>query len=630
MRLSFLPAVALVLAGCALPPEEEVVFPRSETVKINTISGPVGLPGNFNLWAGWRNRDQGIQNLLFESPWAVVDRAGVIHNTLAVGPPEYNEDFTQLTIRLREGVYWSDGVAFTTDDVVFTVETVKALPGLIFHIEMQAVENIYAADRYTVVFKLHEPDALFHRHFMDTWGTLFFMPKHIFEPVAAEGVEAFMAFPFYPPIGKGPFVLHSYDEAGFWTAWERREDWERTPTGMLFGKPAPRYVVSKTFLDEAGMIMAMRRHELDAAFLTIEPVRAIHRAMPDYAFTFRPDWPWIEGNSAAMSGVTFNSMKPPFDNPEVRWALTLALDIVSVSTIAFDGISELTPMPVTTNALFDEVYHLPMAEWLKAFTLDLGDGETFKPFDPDMSCRLAEFVRGRGFPAPDDPKAIAEFFGHGWWKHAPDIAARLLENNGFIRNAAGNWLLPDGSLWQFEVLTPPTPASDQFRFAHAVTHEWRRFGIEVTVLPSPVPGDLMDLGDFSVHSNRAAPPPWGPHPSLMMVARGFDSALVRPLGERDFTHQGSRWSDPRVDEILRKMEGTNWGDHKRHIELGRKFLKIFVEEKPAIVLSALPDSAIQSTYWWEGWPCIENPFNSTHHHASLFKFTLPFLRPTGR
>ena len=32
---------------------------------------------------------------------------------------DWNDDFTQLTIKLREGHKWSDGAPFTSEDIVF-------------------------------------------------------------------------------------------------------------------------------------------------------------------------------------------------------------------------------------------------------------------------------------------------------------------------------------------------------------------------------------------------------------------------------------------------------------------------------------------------------------------------------
>ncbi|GAH72257.1 unnamed protein product, partial [marine sediment metagenome] len=248
---SWLIVAALVLASCgpAAPGEQEeeeeeeeeeeiVGFPRSETVYVNNITGRIGSPSNFNFWVGWKWQDRGMQNLAWEALWTNDYSIPVIHNSAAAAPPEYNEDFTQLTITLRQGIYWSDGVGFTADDVVYTIELLKATPGMNYNVQMQEVGSVSATGNYTVVIELVEPNSRFHTYFLDRWGCCFIMPKHVFELA-----EDPMTFEFNPPVGLGPYELHSFDPAGYWTAWERRADWERTPTGILFGEPVPKYIV---------------------------------------------------------------------------------------------------------------------------------------------------------------------------------------------------------------------------------------------------------------------------------------------------------------------------------------------------------------------------------------------------
>jgi len=64
------------------------------------------------------------------------------------------------------------------------------------------------------------------------------MPKHVFEKV-----EDPLKFRFDPPVSLGPYVLKDYDKAGYWWFFERREDWQRTSVGMVYGKPKPKYVL---------------------------------------------------------------------------------------------------------------------------------------------------------------------------------------------------------------------------------------------------------------------------------------------------------------------------------------------------------------------------------------------------
>ena len=93
------------------------VLPRNQTLIVDMLTGRAGSPSNFNEWVGWKNRDRGMQNLANEPLWSVDFATGEIIHGLADGDPIYNEDFTQVTIPLREGVTWDDGEPFTSADV---------------------------------------------------------------------------------------------------------------------------------------------------------------------------------------------------------------------------------------------------------------------------------------------------------------------------------------------------------------------------------------------------------------------------------------------------------------------------------------------------------------------------------
>ena len=70
---------------------------------------------------------------MMDTLWYIDPDAGVngvvIQNSLATGPAEYNADFSEMTVPLRDGIYWSDGEKFTAKDVVYTVETQMNTPG---------------------------------------------------------------------------------------------------------------------------------------------------------------------------------------------------------------------------------------------------------------------------------------------------------------------------------------------------------------------------------------------------------------------------------------------------------------------------------------------------------------------
>ncbi|HPT64261.1 MAG TPA: ABC transporter substrate-binding protein, partial [Candidatus Atribacteria bacterium] len=209
-------------------------IPREETFIADVLTGRVGTPANFNVFTtAWRNPDRGVQQLMLEPLWLVDYVTGEVINALAAEGPIYNEDFTQMTVKLREGCQWSDGVPITADDIVYGIELCMQDSGMSYNAPFNLyVDKVYKTDDYTVVFEFKEPNARFHANFIDRWGGWRPFPKHIFEEV-----EDPLSFDFNPPISSGPYVLKDFDQAGYWTLWERREDWDKTPTGILYGMP---------------------------------------------------------------------------------------------------------------------------------------------------------------------------------------------------------------------------------------------------------------------------------------------------------------------------------------------------------------------------------------------------------
>jgi len=105
---------------------------------------------------GMRPPATGSGCVVVHRPGCGVD--GVWDNALAAEPPIYNDDFTQMTVKLREGLYWSDGVEFSGDDLYFTVDLLRT------HLEWgnqglfeNNVDHMEQPDRNTVVSTSKNP-----------------------------------------------------------------------------------------------------------------------------------------------------------------------------------------------------------------------------------------------------------------------------------------------------------------------------------------------------------------------------------------------------------------------------------------------------------------------------------------
>ena len=614
--------VVLTLSSFALLPTS---VPRNETFIVNQLTGRTGVPGNFNIWAGWRSNDRGLQNLLLEPLWCVEYATGQVINALAAEPPIYNSDFTKMTVKLRKGVYWSDGKPFTADDLVFTVQLIKKTPGMTYNSEMEIVKEIKRVDAYTVEFTLNKPNSRFHTYFLDRWGALRPLPKHIFE-----NVKDPLAFEFNPPVGTGPYVVNSFDPGGYWTLWQRRADWQRTPTGMLYGMPQPKYVLVITYGSPEKQVLAMAQHELDAADLTMEALRAALRSVPT-ARAWRKDYPWTVNIDPCITGITLNNAKEPFNNKEVRWALTLSIDIVEYAANAFDGAVTVSPIHLPLTNAYYNWYFTKLEKWLLDFEIDIGGGQKFKPYDPTVPQRLAEYAKKRGYSVPSNPEDIKKVFGPGWWKYAPDVAEKLLTKNGFTKGKDGKWRLPDGKPWKLIIYCTNTdPAHPAYRNAFAAAQAWKNFGIdtEVIVFDSP---DVVQRGQYDVSSEWPAAEPWGGHPDLYRVIYPFSKDLYEPVGKLAPWGNYSRWwANDKMEKLIADLRTTDWNDQNKIINIGVEALKVLVEEMPTIPTFNYPGVIAWDTYYWTNYPGAENMYAQPYHHWPNLKYMLPSLKPTGK
>lgn len=169
-----------------LPPVEErlpenpaVVIPINEvgTYGGNLRFGFVGSnPGWGGMWytAGW-------ENLVIWKP----DFSGVDPNIAESW--EVNDDATEYTFHLRQGIKWSDGVEFTAEDVMFYVEDILYHPEVMVNgpaadwLPSGAEEGFQAEmiDTYTFKFIFPEPNGTF-LYQLPTWAGrhITWFPKH--------------------------------------------------------------------------------------------------------------------------------------------------------------------------------------------------------------------------------------------------------------------------------------------------------------------------------------------------------------------------------------------------------------------------------------------------------------------
>lgn len=603
-----------------------VDVPREEMFVFDQIFR-YGTVGNYNVWRTGGNTPH-HHALMLETLWYRDQETGEFINGLAVSDPMYNDDFTSMSVDLREGVLWSDGVEFTADDLVFTVETIKNSPDLTQSgwnaLLNQFMDSVEKTGDYSVTFNLTEPNSRFHSLFETRWNGIYMMPKHIVENVEGD----LGLWEWTDPVVLGNYLPVEADPNGFWELFERRDDPENSVAGIITGNPGPKYVLSIFYGDSSRKAIAMSRGELDVYFdVDIEAFETTLDTTPT-ARSWYTDFPWAYPNEVSTRQLSFNLESDPLlANPDVRWALALSLNMVEMQTEYIGGVAKVTAIPIPPTASLSKIYHEPLEEWMTNLQIDLGDGEMYNPYDPTVSEQIAAWAENQGFTVPGTPQ---EVFGYGWWKFDTDAAEKLLLKAGLTRDGNGDWLTPEGERWSLDLQSPPDE-NDAFRVANAATDMWSDFGIDVNL--SGLERNVWDQNRFVGQYEVATP--W----HTFALASGDSWPEVRdlhpqyyaPVGE-DYRPLGGdgqrRINDPMIGEFIDQM-ATLDPTSEENFEVNREFVKYWTENMYDITTIAFKKFVTWDERFWTGFPTAEDPNYMPLYWFQGGKFAFQNLTPVS-
>ncbi len=113
---------------------------------------------------------------------------------------QVSEDGLSYTFTLKDNLVWHDGVALTSDDILFTVNKVRDIGLAIKSPRRASWEGVEVTtpDPKTIVFKLKQPYAQFLEN-----TTMGIIPKHIWQNVPDDEFD--VSYYNIDPIGSGPY-----------------------------------------------------------------------------------------------------------------------------------------------------------------------------------------------------------------------------------------------------------------------------------------------------------------------------------------------------------------------------------------------------------------------------------------
>lgn len=458
---------------------------------------------------------------------------------------EFSDDLMTLTFTLRDGVMWSDGEPFTAEDVAFTYNLVKTAPGVDSPVlsavtgDGAYVDSIEATDDQTVVFT-------FNRVYTPGVYELVsqnIVPEHVWSEVADP-----VAFTNDNPVGTGPFTeIASFAGQAYQLG--------KNPNYWQEGKPAFNAVQYNAFADNNAASLAIANGEIDWANQKINDAEQTFVAEdPDNRYVILEEGP-------NMTILAMNIGREPFNNPDVRRAISMALNREQIMLIGEGGIG--SPTDVTGLSQFYNNWKV------------------------------------------DDPTALAD-----WATYNVDMANQLLDEAGLEQGDDGI-RMANGEPMSYNIMVLPAP--NWIADLQIVAENLAEVGIEIMVQPNPNFPEWLETqatGNYDMHFSiiNGTATPYSFYRSTMASDLFVPEGTFAP---GNYT----RYDGGAADELLAAFASTVNPEQQREIAL--QLQQIFANEIPAVPLAPLAGMGLVNTTNFTGFPTADNYYASAQPNPSF-------------
>ena len=474
----------------------------------------------------------------------------------------YNDDFTELTVNIRDGVTWSDGEPFTANDVAFTLNMLKEnAPELRNSSEVNEwVESAEAVDDLTAVIRFFEPRPRFlFSHLYGKFDTgIWWVPQHIFQDV--EDIPAFAHYDLDAglPVVTGPFNVVA------WTPqqqiMDRRDDWWATAAGFAELPQIERIIKIPSSGEERAAQLVIN-NEIDSSIgmraTTIPQAvngnpNIITHTLRDLPLGYIDWWP---------TSFWFNCSEPPFDSADVRWAVSYTIDRQQMLDVALEGSGILTGLPFPS----------------------------YPPLQPyfDAAAPLLE-----QYPTNE---------------HNLDKAAERLQAAGYTRD--GDFWMRDGEPLE-AVINAPSNMND---IGPVLAEQLRRGGFQADFATPADEGTRRADGTSKIMLFGHGGTLVDPFDTLDM----YTSKYYRPTGEPAQFY--SRYQNEEYDAILNEMAALAPDpDDPAYMDLYLAAIEIYLRDLIDCPIQQWLHRIPYNTTYWTGWPTVENNYvNGAFWHQTV-------------
>jgi peptide/nickel transport system substrate-binding protein len=576
-RRAFLSAGLLAAGAAALWPVAAPAAPLKQVPRNRTLTlvwtGREGRWVDYELWNPYAlgaNHQSG-SGLLYE-PLAYYSAFADTEYLWLAERYTYSADFQALTITTRAGITWSDGVPFGAEDVAYTLNSLRDLgPKVRWGVDVQqCVQEARVTDPHTVVLTFKMPAPRFFAFMTYKYDIgVYIVPKHIFQDQDWTTFKHFDVSRDWP-VTTGPWRVVFASPAQ--KIIDRREAWWAATAGLA---PMPR-VERNVWLPAAGeqqLAQALITNQVDYAMsLLPTTLPTVFRQNPkvithsghQLPYGYMDWWPYA---------LYVNHEKPPFDDKDLRWALSYFIDRQQIVDVSWAGAAEPSPLPMP-------------------------DYPALRPYIDAVKGLLAQY------------NTLA---------FQPQKGADRLSHKGWQKDRAGFWTDAQGQRLRLEIIGAGGIGA---MVGPVISEQLKRQGIDASFsLPPDFDSRLQKgqyIGALYGHGGSVNDPYY--------TLRLYQSASLAVPGAHLVNF--ARWKNAAYDRIVDTVFVTDMRDQARLLELFRQAMEIWLPELPDIPLLHNYHRIPMNTTYWTNWPTADNPYvNGAFWHLT-YAMVLWHLRPT--
>lgn len=340
--LSLVLSLAMVMTMVLSASAEVVELPRNETLYFAgqqwgavTTWNPIGV--NQNNAMACTAQAIGSRTLMFETLYMYNFMDGSLMPLLADGDYVWNDDMTEMTVKLKTAAKWSDGTPVTSADVVKTWDIALQIGNGTGTNYSAFIAGIEAIDDQTFVIKsaLADGKPVNPLKVTEFLGNAFIAQKAWIETVEARCADsaAILNDPADDVVWSGPYTKYFSDDQKVVLV---RDDNYWGQDASMWGKlPVPKYIAHTIYADNPAGEVAFKAGEVDVCQQFLPNIQDLWLKDNLPISTYMEDAPYQV--CLTMPTAWYNMNIPVLHNVALRKAIAMAVDYDSIIENAMTG-----------------------------------------------------------------------------------------------------------------------------------------------------------------------------------------------------------------------------------------------------------------------------------------------------